>query len=196
MTQTWESREVLLDVEIFVDALAWQSLVLRFVCFHLGDEVDEVLRFLEKFQLLSIDQVAKLVLNLNNELDHVQGVQTVVAEVAIEGDASLLGSSEVVLENAEDIFLDLVVALEHEGVLLLGLQVLPQGNLIGGLVLGWHEVDGRVEAKVALEASSLGVHKGSAVLSIDASAEANVVAWLHHLRHSWVLASKASCHDS
>ena len=109
-----------------------------------------------------------------------------VAEVALEGDGSLLGSSKVVLEDREDVLLDLVVALEHEGSILLGLDVLPHGNLIGGLVLGWDEIDGGVEVEVTLEASGLSADEGSTeVSSVNASAEADVVSWLNDGGHHW-----------
>ena len=181
MAQAWKSWEMLLHVEVLVDTLMWESLVLSLVGLHLGNEVHEVLWLLEELQLLGVDKIAKLVLNLDNQLNHVKLIESVVAEVAIEGNAGLLGGSEVVLEDAQHILFNLVVGLEHKGVLLLSLKVLPHGNLIGGLVFSWHKVGSGVKAEMALETSGLEAHKGSAVVGIAASAEADVVSWLHHL---------------
>ena len=47
VTQRWESWEVLLKVEILVDALGWESLVLGLVGFHLSNEVDKMFWLLE-----------------------------------------------------------------------------------------------------------------------------------------------------
>ena len=198
VTQRWESWEVLLKVEILVDALGWESLVLGLVGFHLSNEVDKMFWLLEQLELLSVNKIAKFILNLDDKLNNVKGIETVVAEVTLEGDGSLLGSSKVVLEDREDVLLDLVVALEHEGVILLGLDVLPHGNLIGGLVLGWDEIDGGVEVEVTLEASGLSAYEGSTeVSSVNASAEADVVSWLSDSGHHWCSGSnETSSHDS
>ena len=181
MAQTWESWEVLLNVEILIDSIMRESLVLGLVSLHLSNEIDKMLRFLKKLKLFSVNKIAKLVFNLDDQLDHVKGVQTVVSEVAVEGNACLLGGSEVVLENGEDVFLDLVVAFQNEGMFLFSFQIFPERNLIGGLVLSWHEVSGGVEAEMALEASRLESNEGSTVLAVDAAAEADVAGWLHHL---------------
>ena len=198
VTQRWESWEVLLNIEILVDALGWESLVLGLVGFHLSNEVDKMFWLFEQLELLSVNKIAKFILNLDDKLNNVEGIETVVAEVALEGDGSLLGSSKVVLEDRKDVLLDLVVALEHEGVILLGLDVLPHSNLIGGLVLGWDEIDGGVEVEVTLEASGLSAYEGSTeVSSVNASAEADVVSWLSDDRHHWCSGSnETSSHDS
>ena len=47
---------------------------------HLGDEVNEVLGFLELVEVLSINNVAELVLNLDDQLNHIKGVKTVLLE--------------------------------------------------------------------------------------------------------------------
>ena len=109
-----------------------------------------------------------------------------VGEIAVKGHGGLLGGSEVVLEDGEDVLLDLIVALEHEGGILLGLDVLPHGNLIGWLILGWDEINVGVKVEVTLEASGLGTDEGSTeVSSINTSAEADVVSWLNNGGHHW-----------
>ena len=187
---------MLLDVEILVDSLGWKSLVLSLVSLHLSNEIDKMLRFLEEFELFSVNKIAEFIFNLDHELDHVEGVETMFSEIALERYASFLGCSEIVLEHTEDVFLNLVVVLQHQRILLLGLKIFPEGNLIGGLVLNWHEVNAGVETEVALEASGLESDDGS-VLSVDASTEADVVGWLDHLGHGWILGSdKTSSHNS
>ena len=47
VAQRWESWEMLLNVEIFVDTLGWKSAVLSLVGLHLGNEVDEMLWLFE-----------------------------------------------------------------------------------------------------------------------------------------------------
>ena len=43
MTEPWNAWEHSFERSIGVDALVWQSLVLVLICFHLRNEVDEVL---------------------------------------------------------------------------------------------------------------------------------------------------------
>lgn len=120
-----------------MDALVRESVELALVGLHLGDEVNEVLGLGEFIQVLSIDDVPEFILNLDNELDHIETVKAVVLEAALEGDLGLLGGAEVGSHDAKDVLLNLVVVLENEGVLLgLGL-ILPQGNLaLVGTTLG------------------------------------------------------------
>ena len=77
----------------------------------MGDEVYEVLGFSEFIEVFSINHVAKLVLDLDNQLDNVEGVETVVLEGCLEGDLGLLCGAEIVLYDAEDILSDLIVVL-------------------------------------------------------------------------------------
>ena len=77
----------------------WQSVMLGLVGLHLDDEVDEVLWFREELELLGINEVAKLVLNLDDQLNHVETVEAVIREVGVQGDRGLLGRSEIVLNN-------------------------------------------------------------------------------------------------
>ncbi len=134
---TWETGEGSAERDVSVDALVRESVELALVGLHLGDEVNEVLGLGEFIQVLSIDHVPEFILNLDNELDHIETVKAVVLEAALEGDLGLLGGAEVGSHDAEDVLLNLVVVLENEGVLLgLGL-ILPQGNLaLVGTTLG------------------------------------------------------------
>ena len=134
---TWETGEGSAERDVSVDALVRESVELALVGLHLGDEVNEVLGLGEFIQVLSINHVPEFILNLDNELDHIETVKAVVLEAALEGDLGLLGGAEVGSHDAEDVLLNLVVVLENEGVLLgLGL-ILPQGNLaLVGTTLG------------------------------------------------------------
>ncbi len=134
---TWETGKGSAERNISVDALVRESVELALVGLHLGDKVNEVLGLSEFIQVLSIDHGPEFILNLDNELDHIETVKAVVLEAALEGDLGLLGGAEVGSHNAEDVLLNLVVVLENEGVLLgLGL-ILPQGNLaLVGTTLG------------------------------------------------------------
>ena len=125
-------------VEIFVDALVRKSLMLSFIGLHLRDEIDEMLWLFKELQFFSIDQVAKLILDLNDQLNSVKTVETVVSEIAIEGDASLLSGSKVILDHGEDVLFDLIIRLQDKGIFLLGFHILPHRNLISSFVIHWH----------------------------------------------------------
>ena len=58
MAQGWESWEVLLYVEIFVNTLVWLSMVLSLVGFHLSNVVDKMLWLFEELKLFCVDKVA------------------------------------------------------------------------------------------------------------------------------------------
>ena len=58
MAQAWESWEVLLYVEIFVNTLVWLSMVLSLVGFHLSNVVDKMLWLFEELKLFCVDKVA------------------------------------------------------------------------------------------------------------------------------------------
>lgn len=133
----WETGEGSAERDVSVDAFVRESVELALVGLHLSDEVNEVLGLSEFIQVLSIDHVAEFILNLDNKLDDVEAVKTVVLEAALEGDLCLLGGAEVGSHDAEDVLLNLVVVLKNEGVLLgLGL-ILPKGNLaLVGTTLG------------------------------------------------------------
>ena len=129
---------MLLYVEIFVDTIVWLSRVLSLVGFHLSNEVDKMLWLFEELKLFCVNEVTEFILNLNDKFDNVKGIKPVVAEVAIEGNRGLLGGSKVVSEHAQDVLLDLVIALKDKGVVLLRLDVFPERDLVAGLELSWH----------------------------------------------------------
>ena len=58
MAQGWESWEVLLYVEIFVNTLVWLSMVLSLVGFHLSNVVDKMLWLFEELKLFCVNKVA------------------------------------------------------------------------------------------------------------------------------------------
>ncbi len=60
--------------------------VFGLVSFHLNDKVHEVLWLREKFQILSINQISKLVLNLDDKLNNIETVKSVVSEVRVNSD--------------------------------------------------------------------------------------------------------------
>jgi hypothetical protein len=116
--------------------LMGQLVELVLVSLKLGDEVHEMLGFLEFIQVLCVDHVPELVLDLDDKLDHVEAVKAVLCELGVECDLRFLGGAEVVLDDAEHILLDLVVVLEHESVLLaLGL-LLPEGDVTSAAAEG------------------------------------------------------------
>ena len=121
-----ESGESSTQGKLGVVALVGESVELGLVCLEVVDEVHEVLGLGELVQVLCVDHVAELVLNLDHELDHVEGVEAVVGEAGFEGDLCLLGGAEVVLHEADNILLNLIVVLEDERVLLGLLAVLPE----------------------------------------------------------------------
>merc|ERR1712147_183823 len=47
----------------------WESIVFSFICFQLGNKVDEMSWLGEELKSLSINQVAKFVFNLNYQLN-------------------------------------------------------------------------------------------------------------------------------
>merc|ERR1711998_632882 len=49
----------------------------------------------EEFQLLRIDEVAKLILNLDDEFNHIETIESVITEVTIQGNGGFLCGSEV-----------------------------------------------------------------------------------------------------
>ena len=149
-----------------MDALVWQSLMLGLVCLHLHNEVHKMLWLGEEFELLSIDKVSKFILNLNNELNNVEAIESVVGQRRLEGDGCFLSGSEIALNNGQHVLFNFIAGLQGESVLLIHM-LLPESNLVVRLELNWHQVGGRVEAKMTLEVSCWHV--------------INVVAWCNHL---------------
>ena len=86
-----------------------ESVELALVGFHLSNKVYEVLGFSEFIEVFSINHVAKLVLNLDNEFDDIEAVQTVVFEAALKGNLSLLGCAEISTNDAKHVLLNLIV---------------------------------------------------------------------------------------
>ena len=108
---TWETRESSSERKVSVDALGRKAIELCLIGFHLGDEVNEMLGLGELVEILGINNVTKLVLNLNDQLNHIKGIETVVLKLRVEGYLCLLCGAEIVLYDAEDILSDLIVVL-------------------------------------------------------------------------------------
>ena len=145
----WEPGERGVERELDVIVLMRQLVELSLVRLKLGDEVDEVLGFLELVQVLGVNHVAELVFNLDDELDDVEAVEAVLGELGVKGDLGLLGCAEVVLDDAENVLLDLVVVLEDQRVLLGLSSLLPEGHLAG------FPVKGDLSGLLALEAEAV-----------------------------------------
>ena len=75
---------MLLEAEISVDTLVWESVVLSLVSFHLGNKVDEMLWLLEEFKLFGIDQISEFIFDLNDELNNIETIKSVVSKVRVE----------------------------------------------------------------------------------------------------------------
>lgn len=63
-----------------MDTLVRKFVELVLVSLKLSDEVHEVLGFLESIKIFSINNIAELIFNLNNEFNDVQAVETVILE--------------------------------------------------------------------------------------------------------------------
>ncbi len=121
-------------------------------------------RLLELLQVLGVNHVAKLVLDADDQLDHIKGVKTMAAEFGIETNSCLSSRSEVVLGNRDDILLNLVVRLENESVLGRVNLGLPKVDLAGLLGLVAASNEGVVVQTEVLQVAHLlgGGHKSSA----------------------------------
>ena len=75
---TWETWECFSEIEFNMNTFVWKSVEFTFISFKLEDEVNEVFWFLELLEVLSIDNVAKLILDLDDQFNQVQAVQTVI----------------------------------------------------------------------------------------------------------------------
>ena len=98
MATSWE-WEILVSIEFPVNTILWESMVLMFVSLHLSNKVHKMLWLLEEFELLGINQVAKFILDLDNHFDGIETVQTMIGEKAVKLNRSLLGSSEIALDE-------------------------------------------------------------------------------------------------
>ena len=134
----WQTREDGVLREVGVDTLVRKSVVLFLIGLHLGNEVDEVLWLREKLELLGIDKIVQLVLNLDYQLNHIQAIETVVFKLAVEGNASLLGSAEVILSDREHVSLNLVVSLKSQSIILGGF--FPESHLIVCIHRSWNQI--------------------------------------------------------
>ena len=110
----WEG---LLEREGPLGVIHGHSIELLLVALHLLDEVDEVAWLLELLEVFSIDHVTKLILHANDQLDHIEGVETVCAELGVEANCCLSCGSKVVFSDGDDIPLNLVVRLQNKSVL-------------------------------------------------------------------------------
>ena len=101
MTEFWKTWECFID--LFFSSLnnfiVWESIVLSFICFHLRNIVDEMSWFMEKFKLLSIDEITEFILNLDNEFNNIKTIKTVVSECRFKSNSSFFGCSEVVFSK-------------------------------------------------------------------------------------------------
>ena len=169
--------ELVLHGHVGVDTLVRKARVLSLVSLHLGNEVDEVARLGEKLELLSINKIVELILDLNDELDDVKTVETVVHERRVESHRGLLSSSEIALAHVEHVLLDLVAGAEGKGVA--GVGSLPKGDLILRVDINREEIARGVNVQVLLEVSHLRLTEEtglSEMLVVRAAAEANVLA--------------------
>jgi hypothetical protein len=130
-----ESGEGFLHAELILGVLVGETVELSLVRFEVLDKVDKMARLLELVEVLSIDQVAKLILNANHKLNSVERVKTVVSEKRVHGDRCLFGGTEIVAHNRKNIGFDLVLAGKHKGVGLRVNLLLPEGHGSGGLAL-------------------------------------------------------------
>ena len=55
--------------------------------------------FVEQFKLLGVDEVTEFILNLDNELDDIKTVKTVIGESTVEANTSFFGCSEIALNK-------------------------------------------------------------------------------------------------
>ena len=122
---TWEG---ILEAEVPLGIGMGKSVELFLVAFHLLNEVDEMERFLELLEVLGVNHVAKLILNADDKLDDIEGVETVGGEDGVQSNGGLLGRAEVILGDGDHVLLNLVVTLEDKGIL-------------GGINLGLPQLD-------------------------------------------------------
>ena len=154
MAKARQSRERLIVVEVFVNALMRQSLVLLLVSLHLRNEVDEVFRLAEELKFFCIDQVIQLVLDLDDQLNRVQAVEAVVRKAAIQSQRGLLGGAEVALHHRKHVLLNLVGRFESQGAVLTDL-IFPHRDLVSRFVFGGDEVGRVVDVQLVVEGTEV-----------------------------------------
>lgn len=173
---TWETWEGFSEIEFDVNTFVWKSVEFIFIRFKLEDEINEVFWLLELLEVLSIDNVAKLILDLDDQFNQVQAVQTVILKSWFETELCLLGCAEIASADAKHVLFNLISILKSKsGLLSLGL-VLPQWDftslkLLWGSKIGWI-----VQTKLVNEVSLWG-----AVESIGLSKDN----WGNHSSWSW-----------
>merc|ERR1711967_49713 len=106
--KVWDAWEQRFHEAFGMDALVRQSLMLSLVCFHLNNEVYKMLWLREELKLLGINEVSKLILNLDNQLNNIETVETMVGECRFKGHRCFLSGSEVALHNREHIFFNFI----------------------------------------------------------------------------------------
>ena len=97
-------------MEVVFVVLVGELVELSLVSLELLDEVHEVTGFLKFLKIFSIDHVAELILNTNDEFNGIKRVEAVVCESGVEGHTGLLGGPEVVANNRKHVLLDLILA--------------------------------------------------------------------------------------
>ena len=110
MSKLGQAGEGFFKMEMILVVLVRQFVKLGFVGFELLDEVHEVARLLKLLQVLSINHVAELILNTNDEFNSIKRIEAVVCESGVKGDAGLLSGSEVVANNRKNVLLNLILA--------------------------------------------------------------------------------------
>ena len=121
-----------------MNSLMRQARVLSLIGLHLRNEVDEVSRLGEEFELLGINKIVELIFNLNHQLDDIKTIETMVRQLRIKSHRSLLSSSEIALAHVENIRFNLVAGAESKGVA--AVPRLPEGNLFLSVDLGRDEI--------------------------------------------------------
>ena len=91
------TRESLFEAEVPLRISLGQMVELFFVAFHMLNKVDEVARFLEFLEVLSVNHVAELILNADDQLNNIEGVESVSGEGGVKSNGRFLGRAEVVL---------------------------------------------------------------------------------------------------
>ena len=130
MTKARKSWKMFLPFEIFMNTIFWKSFGFSLISLHLSNIINEMLWLFEEFQFFSINKVSKLIFNLNNKLNSVETVKTVVSEIRINSDTSFFGGSEVILNHRQDVLLNFIIGFQNKCVFLFGFHIFPKGNLV------------------------------------------------------------------
>ena len=101
--EPWNSWECSLKTNVSLSSINWELVEFLLIGFHVLDEVDKVAWLSEELKILSINHVTKLILNLNDQLNGVKRVESVVSKGAVQSETGFLGASEIVFDNGKDI---------------------------------------------------------------------------------------------